>query len=104
MTRADIAQSMRRIADMLDSHPELKKAYEYRPSSMLNEEAAVGAALVIRYLRDLVTNAGRDQWDRPSVLVILQAVADDPEIFPLNIGRMIWDEEDDDSEDDDDSS
>lgn len=94
MTLTEVAAAMRRLADAIDA--EIAKsgdASDGKDKPMLDGDAAVGAAVMITYLRDLVAEGDRDVYDRPSLLVILESISRDGEIFPCGVGRMIWDAE-----------
>ena len=47
----------------------------------LNTEAAFGALVILDYLQGLFTAAGQEVFSRDSVLVILNRVKNDPELF-----------------------
>lgn len=57
----------------------------------LDPEHALGAAIMLCYLRDLIMlPGGRDHWTREELLVLLEIVSTDPEIFPDAIGIQMW--------------
>jgi hypothetical protein len=101
MTFREMASAMRRLADGIDkivaSHGDEDNK---RDKPMLDEEPALGAALLLRYIRDLVTNANRDEWDRGSLLVLLENISRDNEIFPCGIAKLVWAEEQEELSDD----
>jgi hypothetical protein len=96
VTFAETAAAMRRCADAIDKvvREQGRDCDTRRPKPMLTEEAAAGAACLLCYLRDLVTAGEREQYDRPSLLVILETISRDPEIFPCGVGQVIWNAED----------
>ena len=101
MTMREQASAMRRVADVMDKVIALHGDQENkRDKPMFDEDMAMGAALLLRYIRDLVTNANREEWDRPSLLVILQIISEDDEIFPCGVARLVWQEEQEELEDD----
>lgn len=97
MTFTESAEAMRRCADGIDKviRSQGKDTQTGNPTPMLDGDAAIGAALMLIYLRDLFTAANRDQWDRPSILVALEAISRDQEVFPTGVGRVMWQCEED---------
>ena len=61
---------------------------------MLSADSAVGGAAVLCYVRDLLTNTPRDQFNRDELLVLLERISADQDIFPLGVGVMMWDVDD----------
>lgn len=53
-------------------------------------EQRIGAACMLCYLRDLFTATPRETFTRESILVILEAVSRDPELFSENEGVKAW--------------
>ncbi len=91
MTLEEMAISLRAVADAIEQIPDAKLANF--PKSMLRGEAGVGAAGMLCYIRDLFTVAGKDVFAREEILVILEAISRDQEIFPGAIGVLMWDAE-----------
>ena len=60
----------------------------------LDGEIAIGAASILCYLRDLFTAAGKDTFTREEILVILECIISDEQIFAGSIGQKVWDWED----------
>lgn len=98
MTFREAASAMRRLADgidkIVDSHG--RDVGTGTPTPMLEGDHAVGGAAILCYIRDLVTTSGRETYDRPTLLVILEAISRDAQIFPCGVGTVIWNAEDDD--------
>lgn len=96
MTYYEAASAMRRLADVFDKVG--KNAKTGAPKPMMSEEMATGAAIMLTYLRDLVTTGNRDVYPREDLLVLLETMSRDNEMFPCGVGRLIWDQvtEDDD--------
>jgi hypothetical protein len=57
---------------------------------MLDGDAAVGAAMMLCYLRDLITVSPRLDYGQSDLLVILEAVSRDHELFPTGVGQVLW--------------
>jgi hypothetical protein len=69
------------------------------PKPMLNEDAALGAAAFLCYLRDLFTATPTQAFTQAEILVLLETCSRDGEIFPMGIGTLMWDCEEPQSED-----
>lgn len=97
MTFRQTASAMRRLADAIDSavavvgSADLEPGMDTKPT--FNADAAVGAAAMLCYLRDLVSGGGRETYDQASLLVILHTISEDAEIFPLGVGELMWNAE-----------
>ena len=63
------------------------------PKSMFDPENAVGAAALLCFIRDLFTATEYEQFSRDKILVLLETVSRDPELFPCGIGKTMWDVE-----------
>ena len=96
MTYYEAASAMRRLADVFDKVG--KNAKTGVPKAMMSEEMATGAAIMLVYLRDLVTAGNRDVYPREDLLVLLETCSRDAEMLPCGVGTLIWDQmtEDDD--------
>jgi hypothetical protein len=95
------ASAMRRVADVMDKVIALHGDQENkREKPMFDEDMAMGAALLLRYIRDLVTCGNRETYDRGTLLVLLQTISEDDEIFPCGVARLVWAEEQEELEDD----
>lgn len=91
MTFTETASTMRRVADAIDQVvKDMGDTDNGSPKPMLTSEAATGAAVMLCYIRDLVTCGDRDSFDRPTLLVILETISRDAEIFPYGVGKTIW--------------
>lgn len=51
----------------------------------LDGDKAFGALTILDYLQDLFTVAGRDEFKRDEILVVLNATKHSPEIFDADI-------------------
>jgi hypothetical protein len=56
---------------------------------MLDGDFAVGAALFWSYQRSLITGAGKEIFTRDELLVILETLSRDAEIFPPGVVELI---------------
>jgi hypothetical protein len=99
MTFTDTAAAMRRLADCIDRivKQQGKDVDTGQPKPMLEDAAAAGAATILCYIRDLITNSSRE-FDRPSVLVLLERISCDSEIFPCGVAKIMWQAEEDEEE------
>lgn len=94
MTFTDQARSMRRIADAIDRAVAMDKTDRETgiAKPLYDGEMAVGAAMMLLYIRDFVT-AWNAEFDRPMMLVALEAMSRDPDLFPCGIAKLMWDVE-----------
>ncbi len=98
MTARETAAAFRKLADVFDRvaiEANAGKLTVNKAACRLSEESALGAAGVLCYIRDLFTNAETEQVSRSEVLVILETISRDPEIFPHGTGQLFWQMEDD---------
>jgi hypothetical protein len=88
MTFGQLAHTFHRIADALDMLP---ASVTFAPGDPpgLEGEHAIGAALIISYLRDLFTVARKDLFRREDILVILDEIRGDPEIMTPNLVQAL---------------
>ena len=95
---SEAVAGLRKVADALEKagSPNIKGF----PESMLSGEAAVGAAGLLCYLRDLITASGQESWSKPELLVLLEICSRDSEVFPNGTGVLMWDMEDEGVKDD----
>jgi hypothetical protein len=83
MTGPEAAASLRRVADVietLDQFPRVKS-----DSGPLPEEHQIGAAVIVAHLRDLFTITPKEQFTRCEILVALNEMQNDPNIFTLDL-------------------
>jgi hypothetical protein len=93
MTTQELAGAYERLAQILRTQPE-GPLYPQKPS-ITDGEMLFGAAMLWDYLRSLFTCAGKDVFTREEVLMVLEQVASDGEIFLPGAIRQIADAEDD---------
>ena len=55
-----------------------------------NPEVECGAALLITYLRDLFQASPRENYNKVDILVLLETISRDTDLFPTGIGVEIW--------------
>ena len=94
MTFSETASALRHIADVIDRVVRERGDCSTGAPIALREDVGLGAALMLRYLRDLITLSEREQYDRVTLLVILEAISRDHEMFPHGIGVLVWQAED----------
>jgi hypothetical protein len=90
MTANEIASTMRNLASAVEKVEGLSELWH---SDALQPEAAIGAAGFLCYLRDCLTVSGKDVWTREELLVLLETMSRDPEVFPGGIAILMWQEE-----------
>jgi hypothetical protein len=88
MTPQETASAMRRVADVVEKIG--SGSIAKFPKSILDGEAAVGAAGFLCYLRDCLTGSPKEIWKREELLVLLERMSCDGEIFPVGTGRVMW--------------
>lgn len=95
MTLAEASTSLRRLADAFDrlrqSQGDCPLPSKVLP--VLSEEAAIGAASFLCYLRDCLTASPKEQWSRGELLVLLETCSRDGELFPMGVGSLMWEME-----------
>lgn len=92
MTSHELAESFDHLAEALRKfEPFVPEHGEGREIAYLQGPYAVGAALFWSYLRDLVTGMGKDLMSKPELLVFLETVARDHEIFPPGLCELVAD-------------
>lgn len=91
MTYREIANSMHEMAKALEDISDgLADAECGLQLPYLDGEAAVGAAAIVCYLRDLITVSPKTSFSQGELLVVLEQIASDGEIFPAKIGIRVW--------------
>lgn len=97
MTISQTVSTMRRAADALarfvQNHGDGPMNSKPEAELFHNEDAAVGAAALLCYLRDLITAGTAETYDRGTLLVLLETISRDAELFPAGVGVLIWEAE-----------
>ncbi|MBN1567968.1 MAG: hypothetical protein JXA73_08980 [Acidobacteria bacterium] len=81
MTGQEAAQALRRIANGIER-------FEHIPwikREVLDEDCQAGAAAMLMFLRDLMTVAGKELFTRDEILVLLNNLQNDKEIFSVDL-------------------
>ena len=86
MTTKDLADTMQRCADALRK---LEETHMTGEKPVFQGDYAVGAAIFWSYLRGLLTEAGKDVFTRDELLVLLEAMSRDNEMFPAGLFEFI---------------
>ena len=81
ITGKQAADMLRRVADVLERVGTLPRLQ----SDPLDPEQQIGAAVLLTFLRDLFTTAGKEQFRREEILVLLNTLQNDPEIFSVDL-------------------
>lgn len=80
MTTHAFADTLRRIADALEKMPE--EAFLKEKPAFTDEHQIVAIAAFWGYLRDLFTGTPKDVFTREEILVLLETIGRDTEMFP----------------------
>jgi hypothetical protein len=92
MTTAELADTYERLASGLRKIARTVGDGEVFPQKpIIHGDFAVGAAFLWSYLRDLFTAAGKDQFTRDELLVLLDTISRDGEIFVPGAMAMMAD-------------
>ena len=93
MTVTELADTYERLASGLRRIKQEKGDGNVTPGQQppIQGDFAVGAAVLWSYLRDLFTNAGKDQFTRDEILVLLDTVNRDSELFTPGAMAMMAD-------------
>ena len=91
MTATSAASAMRKVAQALERAGSFK-LNEF-PEAMLEGETAVGAAAFLCYLRDCLTSSPKEHWSQGELLVLLETLSRDAEMFPCGIAQTMWNAE-----------
>jgi hypothetical protein len=88
MTTHETAKAMRRVAEVMERLP--SASLKDFPQDALQGECAVGAAGLLCYLRDLFTLSDKTSYSQGEILVLLETISRDAEIFPCGTGKLMW--------------
>lgn len=83
-TGREAAAAMRRLADAVEGFEEFPQVKPEHGGPMPGEYQ-VGAAAILSYLLDCFTGTPKEQFTRDEILVLLNAILHDGEIFTLDI-------------------
>lgn len=89
MTTRETAATLRRLADAIDKLPG-----KLPIAGGIDEDCAVGAGAMLVYIRDLLTTSPRGEYSTGELLVPLETISRDPDIFPAGVGNLMWAAED----------
>lgn len=87
MTTKDAAATMRRLADAIEKLPDGKLPIK----GGIDEDCAVGAGAMLCFIRDLITTSTRESYSQAELLVLLEVISRDPDVFPAGLGVIMWD-------------
>ena len=90
MTLRQLAEDYTRIAEKLTVLESGDSSLPF-PRGLMDAECAAGGAALLCYLRDLFTATPTETFNRADILVILETLSRDNEIFPCGIGTTMWD-------------
>jgi hypothetical protein len=88
MNGRDAALNLRKLANAIerfDRVPGIRR-------DVLDEECQLGAAGMIVYLRDLFTIANKEQFTRDELLVLLNNIQNDRELFTVDLVTLMGEE------------
>jgi hypothetical protein len=86
MNTHELADTMERCALALRKLPPMP-THNRKP--MLEGDFAVGAALFWSYLRDCMTGTPKESFTRDELLVLLETMSRDGEMFPAGVIELI---------------
>ena len=87
MTAQQAGTSMQKIGKCL---VQIGRDLPFGPDPVLEGDVAVGAAAFLCYLRDCITGSPKGIWSREELLVLLETMSRDREMFPCGIGNVLW--------------
>ncbi len=83
MTGSECARAMRQVADAIEHHPAMPML---RPKDgPMDADCQLGAAAMLCFLRDALTVSPKDHWGRGELLVLLNSLQTDSEIFTIDL-------------------
>ena len=82
MKGPEMAAAMRRVAAVVEKYDEMPVL---KRDALLGEELQIGAAAMVIYLRDLFTATTKEKFTRDEILVILNLVQNDRDIFSSDL-------------------
>lgn len=86
MTFADTAKVLRRLADAFDKVGERPWP---KPKPTMEGDFAVGAIIHLLYQRDLFTATEKKTFTREEILVMIDTMGHDPEVFPGSCWELV---------------
>jgi hypothetical protein len=92
MTAHELADVLEGIARTLRQHAhELQTDNRSKP--VFEGELLIGAAIFWSYLYGLLTDSPKEIWRREEILLLLETIQRDPELFVPNLLQMLGDVE-----------
>ena len=85
-----LASRLRRVADVLERFDVLPFPVNGEP---LDEEVQPGAALMLMFIRDLFTGSTKEVYTRDEILVFLNLLQNDRELFSLDLVTLMEQED-----------
>lgn len=90
MTLSQLAEDYTRIGAKLSVLESGNSSLPF-PRGLMDAECAAGGAAVLCLIRDLFTATPDETFSREQILVILETLSRDNDIFPCGIGTTMWD-------------
>lgn len=81
MKGQEAAASLRKLANVLEKY----NSVPIPKKDALDEELQLGAAAMLMFIRDLFTVSGKDAFTRDEILVLLNMLQNDRDIFTIDI-------------------
>ena len=88
MTGKEAAESLRKLANAIERFEHLP----FIKRDVLDEDCQAGAAAMVMYIRDLFTIAGKDTFTREEILVLLNTIQNDRELFTTDLVALMGEE------------
>jgi hypothetical protein len=89
MKGSEAAESLRKLAAVLERFDRIP----IPKRDVFDEDCQVGAAAMLAFIRDLFTIAGKDVFTREDILVLLNEIQHDREIFTMDLVTLMETEE-----------
>ena len=82
----EAAEAIRRLAEVLEDY---EVSPFYKPESgPLDPDLQIGAALMVSYLRDLFTGSEKESFSRDEILVLLDTIKKDTDLFTMDLVEL----------------
>ena len=82
MKGAEMAAAMRRVAQVVEKFDQIPLP---KRDAFLDPDLQIGAAAIVMYLRDLFTVSSKEAFTRDEIMVILNMVQNDRDIFSADL-------------------
>lgn len=90
MTLKELASDYTRIGAKLSALESGNSSLPF-PRGLMDADCAAGGAAILCFIRDAFTATPQEAWSRGEILVLLEILSHDSDLFPCGIGTMMWD-------------